>query len=121
MEFELHIKWTIEEISWITTLIEKTHERDKSMFDCLKPTVSTSVITSELPVSSKKKKTWWRHAKPINILIGSSEAWFAPWKSYNSMQAAAQAIWFKEAANIQYYLNNDRIYKGMYKFQYRDQ
>lgn len=135
MEFELHIKGTIEEISQITTLIEKKLERDKSMFDCLKPkdwsfsegikyswrnTVSTSVMPSEFHVPTKKKKTGWTRVRPVDILMGSSESWFAIWKSYNTMQAAAQALGLKEAANIQYYLKNDRIYKGMYKFQYRD-
>lgn len=121
MEFELHIKGTIEEISQITTLIEKKLERDKSMFDCLKPTVSTSVMPSEFHIPTKKKKTGWTRVRPVDILMGSSESWFAIWKSYNTMQAAAQALWLKEAANIQHYLKNDRIYKGMYKFQYRDQ
>lgn len=121
MEFELHIKGTIEEISQITTLIEKKLERDKSMFDCLKPTVTTSVMGSGMHMPVKRKKTGGTRIRPVDILIGSSESWFAIWKSYNTMQAAAQALWLKEAANIQHYLKNDRIYKGMYKFQYRDQ
>jgi hypothetical protein len=57
MEFELHIRGSIEEISQITTLIEKKLERDKSMFDCLKPTVTTSVMGSGMPMPVKKKKT----------------------------------------------------------------
>lgn len=121
MEFELHIKGTIEEISQITTLIEKKLERDKSMFDRLKPTVTTSVIGSGMSMPVKRKKTGGTPVRPVDILMGSSESWFAIWKSYNTMQAAAQALWLKEAANIQHYLKNDRIYKGMYKFQYRDQ
>jgi len=120
MEFELHIKGTIEEISQITTLIEKKFERDKSMFDCLKPTVTTSVMGSGIPIPVKKKKTGGAHIRPVDILMGSSESWFAIWKSYNTMQAAARALWLKEAANIQHYLKTDRIYKGIYKFQYRD-
>jgi len=121
MEFELHIKGTIEEISQITTLIEKKLERDKGMFNCLNTTIPTNINTLPVLPVTKKSNKLWRPGRHIDILIGSSESWFAIWKSYNSINAAAQAIWLKDAASIYYYLKNDRTYNGTYKFQYRDQ
>ncbi len=121
MELELYIKGTIEEISQITALIDSKVKREKELLHptCV-PASNINVSHVEWPYI-KRKKTGWIRSRAVDILIGSSESWFAIWKSYNTMQAAAQALWLKEAANIQHYLKNDRIYKGMYKFQYRDQ
>ncbi len=119
MEFELHIRWTIDEISQITTLIQNKVNREKSLFDSLK-TSTTSLSPDLFNDPPKKKMALGSNWRAVDILIWSIESWFALYKSYNTMQAAAQSLGLKEASNIAYYLSNDRIYKKTYKFQYRN-
>lgn len=123
MEFELHIRWTIDEISQITTLIQNKVNREKSLFDSIKTSttsVSPDLFNDPTNTPTKKKIPLGSNWRPVDILIWSIESWFALYKSYNTMQAAAQSLGLKEASNIAYYLANDRIYKKTYKFQYRN-
>jgi len=57
MEFELHIKGTIEEISQITTLIQKKVERESDIFGCLKTSVTKPPINFDhgVPTSLKRR------------------------------------------------------------------
>lgn len=119
MEFELHIKGTIEEISQITTLIQKKVERESDIFGCLKTSVTKPPINFDHGVPPSPKRRRWPWSKPVDILMGSIESWFALYKSYNSIQAAAESLWLKEAANIYFYLKHDKVYKEIYKFRYR--
>lgn len=119
------------EIPECVTTTATNIEVPKSMSEIL--TERAIKYAKEKPLSNKKfkesleeiknriKKTKWVGIKrPVDILIGSKSSWFALYKSYNSMEAAAKSLWLKWASNIQNYLNSWSIYKWMYKFEYRD-
>lgn len=109
MNLTLTITWTPEEIKSITDFIHSKDSREKSLFETIRQ-----------PQTSQKKKPINKRNRTIDIYMGSIESWFALWKSYNTLQAAAHAVWSKGWANIHGYLKNDQIYKKIYKFKYKD-
>ena len=109
MNLTLTITWTPEEIKSITDFIHSKDSREKSLFETIRQ-----------PQASHKKKPVNKRNRTVDIYMGSIESWFALWKSYNTLQAAAHAVWAKGWANIHGYLKNDQVYKKIYKFKYRE-
>lgn len=113
MNLTLTITWTPEEIKSITDFIHSKDSREKALFDSIAHPLQADVAMGRKKPVNKRNRT-------IDIYMGSIESWFALWKSYNTLQAAAHAVWAKGWANIHGYLKNDQIYKKIYKFKYRE-
>ena len=112
MNLTLTISWTPDEIKSITDFIHSKDSREKSLFSTIAhpPQADVAIV----------RKRWTPKRRAVDILTGSIESWFGLWKSYNTLEAAAHAIWAKCGANIYHYLKYDKVYKEVYKFRYHD-
>lgn len=112
MNVTVTLDWSLEEITIALNAIEAHKRRSESILP-IRTLPETKVV---IPEEKKKKKIGGRNSKAVEIHMGSKEGWFALYKIFSNMGAAASHLWLKWESNLQYYIKTGAVYKGIYKF-----